>query len=74
MIKAIFFDLYNTLIHYDPPPEEQQAWACREFGIEVGKDALRLGYWAANDAFTQENARLSIEKRSEEEKQQLWIN
>jgi len=74
MIKTVFFDLYNTLIHYDPPPEEQQAWACQEFGIEIEKDDLRRGYWAANDAFTKENARLSVEKRSEKEKYQLWIN
>ncbi|PIU57415.1 MAG: hypothetical protein COS88_01160 [Chloroflexi bacterium CG07_land_8_20_14_0_80_51_10] len=73
MIKAVFFDLFNTLVHYDPLPEAHQGRACGECGIEVAKDDLRRGYWAANDFFTQENARLSVEKRSEKEKYALWI-
>ena len=74
MIKAVFFDLYNTLIHYEPPPEEQQTQACRAFGIEVERQAIRHGYWAANEFLTHENARLAIQKRSEEEQREFWID
>ena len=37
MIRAVFFDFYHTLVTFDPPREELQASACREFGIEVGR-------------------------------------
>ena len=35
MIKAVFFDFYNTLGRFDPPREELQAVACGEFGIQM---------------------------------------
>lgn len=73
MIKAIFFDLFNTLVHYDPLPEDHQDWACRQCGIEVAKSDLLRGYWTAGDFYSRENARLSVEKRSEKEKYALWI-
>jgi putative hydrolase of the HAD superfamily len=68
MVKAIFFDLVNTLVRHDPPPEERQQWALREFNIEIPKDDLRRGFWAANDYFSREAARAPIEKRPETEK------
>jgi putative hydrolase of the HAD superfamily len=73
MIKAVFFDLFNTLVRYDPAPEDQQWWACREYGIDVDKKDLRHGFYAAGDFFSREDARLPVEKRCEEEKQALWI-
>ena len=74
MIKAVFFDFYNTLISFDPPREELQASACREFGIEVNPQALPRGYWVADDFMSRENARLSIQKRSREEAQMFWAD
>ena len=42
MIKAIFFDWFNTLAHYDPPREEVYRYAFKENGIEVSfKQAYR---------------------------------
>ncbi len=35
MIKAIFFDWFNTLAHYDPPREEIYRSAFKEQGIDV---------------------------------------
>ena len=73
MVKAVFFDLVNTLVRHDPPPEERQQWALRQSGIEVPKDDLRRGFWAANDYFSQEAAREPIEKRPEAEKIEVFI-
>jgi putative hydrolase of the HAD superfamily len=72
MIKAVFFDFYNTIISFDPPREQLQVTACREFGIEVDRKAIPRGYWYADDFMSRENARLAIQKRSQEEVQSFW--
>jgi putative hydrolase of the HAD superfamily len=72
MMKAVFFDLYNTLVDYDPPREEVQAAICREFGIEVAPEALRRAIPAADDFFYEENARSSLGKRTTQEKYDLY--
>lgn len=72
MIKAVFLDFYNTLILFDPPREELQATACREFGIEIDLKAIPRGYWYADDFMSRENARFAIQKRSPEETQTFW--
>jgi putative hydrolase of the HAD superfamily len=74
MIRAVFFDFYNTLITFDPPREALQVKACLDFGIEVNPQALPRGYWAADDFMSRENARLSIQQRSREEVQEFWAN
>lgn len=73
MIKAVFFDLFNTLVHHDPSPEERHDWVCSECGIEAEKNDLLRGYWAAADFYSQENARWPYGKRSEKEKYALWV-
>jgi putative hydrolase of the HAD superfamily len=72
MIKAVFFDFYNTLISFDPPREELQATACREFGIEIDRKAIPRGYWFADDFMSRENARSPIHKRSQADEQAFW--
>jgi len=72
MIKAIFFDFYNTLVSFDPPREELQATACREFGIEVDRKAIPRGYWFADDFMSRENARSPIHKRSPADEMSFW--
>lgn len=72
MIKAVFFDLYYTLIDYDPPREEMQAELCRQFGIEVTPEAIRRALPAADRFFYEENARLPSRKRSPAERNELY--
>ena len=72
MIKAIFFDFYSTLVSFDPPREELQATACREFGIEVERKDIPLGYWFADDLMSRENARSPIHKRPPEAEMAFW--
>jgi putative hydrolase of the HAD superfamily len=67
MIKAVFFDLYNTLVGYDPPREEIHARVLKDFGIEVSPEALLRPVMAADDFIYQEHARYSLAKRSKEE-------
>jgi len=72
MIKAIFFDFYNTLVEYDPPREQLQVEVCREVGIEVAAEAIRKAIPAGDQFFYLENARLPASKRSAEEKMELY--
>ena len=74
MIRAVFFDFYSTLVSFDPPRSELQARACREFGVEVNPLAIPRGYWVADDFMSRENARHSIQKRSEEEARKFWAS
>lgn len=72
MIRAVFFDLYNTLVSYDPPREEIQATVLKDFGIEVSPEALRRPIMTADDFIYQEHARSPLSKRSKEETMALY--
>lgn len=72
MIKAVFFDLYHTLVRYEPPREEVQAKVLSDFGIEVAPESLRRPLVIADEFIYQEHARLPINKRPEEEKMALY--
>ncbi len=72
MIKAVFFDFYSTIVSFDPPREEIQTAACREFGIELNRKAVPRGYWLADDLMSRENALSPIHKRSPVEAQDFW--
>ena len=73
MIKAVFFDLYNTLVTYDPPREETQARILKEFGIEASPESLRRPITIADDFIYKEHSRLPLSKRSKEEATALYI-
>lgn len=73
MIKAVFFDLYNTLVHYEPPQEELQAAALKELGIDVSPEVLRRPIVAADELIYNEIARRPLSDRSQEEKMALYI-
>jgi putative hydrolase of the HAD superfamily len=72
MIKAVFFDLYHTLLGYDPPREELQAQALKEFGVEVDAEALRRPLVVADEYIYSEHARFSLGQRSKEERMAVW--
>lgn len=72
MVKAIFLDWFNTLALYDPPREEVHGQASREFGIELSPEAVMRGFVAADRYFWDENARSPVEKRSPEEKAEIY--
>lgn len=72
MIKAVFFDLYNTLVTYDPPREVIEARILKDFGIEVSPEALLHPIVTADEFIYKEHARLPISKRSKEETTALY--
>lgn len=72
MIKAVFFDLYQTLINYDPPREEQLARIISDYGIKVTADTLRRPMVVADEFIYEEHSRLPISKRSKNEQKTLF--
>jgi len=72
MIKAVFFDLYNTLMRFWPPLEQIQQTACRQMGLEVTPEGITRGYALADDYFSRENARYPLYKRSDAERDEFF--
>lgn len=67
MIKAVFFDLFNTLARHDPPRELLYQQAFQEVGIEIPpKDIIRALLYADQHYFA-ENVKRPIRERSPEE-------
>jgi HAD superfamily hydrolase (TIGR01549 family) len=63
MIKAIFFDFYNTLVRFWPPLPQIQHAACQNLGIRVPAENLARGYAVADLYFNEENHRLPLGDR-----------
>jgi len=72
VIKAIFFDWFNTLARYEPPREKLHSRALKEFGIEVSPEEILPGVLAADSYFFEENVNSPVEKRKPEEKAEVW--
>lgn len=72
MIKAIFFDWFNTLARYEPPREELHSQALRKFGIEVSPEKILPGVLTADTYFFDENANSPVEKRDRKERAEVY--
>ncbi len=73
MIKAVFFDWFNTLARYEPPREELQSQALQEFGIQISPQEIMPGLLAADRVLYQENAVFPVRKRSPEERAKIYL-
>ena len=65
MIKAIFFDFYNTLVRFWPPLPQIQHAACQNLGIRVPPEKLARGYAIADLYFNEENHRFPLGDRDD---------
>jgi putative hydrolase of the HAD superfamily len=72
MIKTVFFDLYYTLIRYEPPQEELVSRALKEIGIDASPKVFQRPLVAANEYIYQEIARRPLSQRSKEEIKSLY--
>ncbi|MSQ11306.1 MAG: HAD family hydrolase [Dehalococcoidia bacterium] len=63
-VKAVFFDLFNTLARFWPPREEVQAQACQAFGIALDTSRVDLGYAEADAYMTRENSSAPLRTRT----------
>lgn len=72
MIKAVFFDLYNTLAGFSPAREVVQAQAGRELGLELDKAGIIRGYVEADELMTAQNARKHVARLTPEEQRAFF--
>ena len=72
MIKAVFFDWFNTLARYEPPREELQSQALQEFGIHLSPEKIMPGLLVADRDFFEENTVFPVRKRSPEEQAKIY--
>ncbi len=68
MIKAVFFDFYNTLVRFWPPLAQIQQGACRELGLNVTAEGIDYGYSVADVYFNRENELKPLAQRSDAER------
>ena len=73
IIKAVFFDFYNTLVRFWPPLDEIQRASCRELGLDVTKPGIRQGYAIADEFMSDENAQRPLADRSHEQRDQFFV-
>jgi putative hydrolase of the HAD superfamily len=72
MIEAVFFDLYQTLVHYQPSQEELEADALKNLGINTTAAALRRPILTANEYIYRQIAKKPLSQRSKEEVMALY--
>ncbi len=72
MVKAVFFDLYNTIAGFQPRREEVQAIAARDLGLDLEPAGLLRGYVDADHLMTQQNARRHIAKMTSVERRAFF--
>lgn len=59
-IRAVFFDLYDTLIGFDPPREVVQGRALGSFGLEADKAGIDAGYALADALMAEQTAQAPL--------------
>lgn len=72
MIKAVFFDWFNTLARYEPPREQLQSQALQEFGIHIPPQKIIPGLLLADRGYFEENTVFPVRKRSAEEQARVY--
>ena len=68
MLKAVFFDFYNTLVRFWPPLDEIQQASCKELGLNVSKEGIRRAYTLADEYMSAENSKVPLAERTVEER------
>ena len=71
-IRAVTFDLYNTLARFWPPVEEVQTEACARLDITVSGQGIAAGYLLADAFMSRENARAPVRSRTRDERRDFF--
>jgi HAD superfamily hydrolase (TIGR01662 family) len=74
MIKAVFFDFYNTLVKFWPPLEQIQQAACQEFGLNISEGGAKRGYAVADVYFNRENEKRPLTLRTDEDRLEFFTS
>jgi putative hydrolase of the HAD superfamily len=72
MIKAVFFDWFNTLARYEPAREDLAAQVLGELGFDLSSDRIRFAISLADKWWFEENTRSPVRVRSREEQAKVY--
>ena len=72
MIKAVFFDWFNTLARYEPAREETASRVLKELGYDISSDKVRLAIALADKSWFEENTRSPVRTRNAAEQQKVY--
>jgi len=72
VIKAIFFDWFNTLAHFEPPRAELYRRTFQQFGLELAPKAIMRGILAADLYYFWENTKSPVEQRATAEQAEVY--
>jgi putative hydrolase of the HAD superfamily len=72
MIKAVFFDWFNTLARYEPAREETASRVLKELGHDIAPDKVRFAISLADKAWFEENTRSPVRARNADEQQRVY--
>jgi len=73
VIKAIFFDWFNTLASYEPAREKLHSQALKEYGFEVSPDRVLPAVLEGDAYFFEENTNSPMAKRDPEEQAEILM-
>ncbi len=74
MIKAVFFDWFSTLAHYDPPREKLQAQVLRELGFNVSPEVIQRALVLADKELYVKLAETSLREQTPEQRLQVYLH
>jgi len=73
VIKAVFFDWFGTLAQYHPPREQLLSQVLEELGLNVSPDDIRPALVVADREFYEENAAVSWQNMTGEERGKMFL-
>jgi len=73
VIKAIFFDWFNTLASYEPAREKLHSQALKEYGFEISPDRVLPAVLEGDAYFFEENTNSPMAKRDPEEQAEILM-
>jgi REG-2-like HAD superfamily hydrolase len=73
MIKALLFDFFNTLSHYEPPREQMYIDVCEKHGIHLEIIKLYRSLPYADAMYRDENQKSRVTDRPEKEQMAFFI-
>ena len=73
MIKALFFDWFNTLADFEPPRYKLYQQFFQKFGVKLSPEDINRGVSIADRYFSEENVKSPVAKRSQQEQMKVYL-
>jgi putative hydrolase of the HAD superfamily len=74
VIKAVFFDWFNTLAHYYPSREQLESQALKELGFLIVPETMRRALYLADKYYYEEQALFPLSRRGPAEQVKVFLH